>query len=294
VPSITVGIPFYNCQDTLADAIRSVFAQTFQDWQLVLVDDGSSDGSLQIANSLSDSRVRVFSDGVNKGIGARRKQMVDLAQSEYIAWQDADDLMHSDRLERQLAFLEANPGVHIVDCWCYLIDPDDNVTGLQRSDPAEPSLIEMVKRPLMINGCSLARLEMYRAFQFDNSMRRTEDWDLWIRAIEHCSFAHLEQPLYYRRDLRSAEHSSIAYQLRELRFARRLLLRHGPRVLGWAGTGKVLARYYLRAITRSALFAARLRNLVGESRRSVITPEEAAEGDTGIQRIKGTIVAGLS
>jgi len=63
--SITIGMPFYNAEKYLADAIRSVFAQTYQDWELILMDDGSTDQSLEIAKSVDDPRVRVFSDGKN-------------------------------------------------------------------------------------------------------------------------------------------------------------------------------------------------------------------------------------
>ncbi|MEN6400626.1 MAG: glycosyltransferase, partial [Armatimonadia bacterium] len=64
-PMVTVGLPFYNNESTLLDAVRSIFAQTFQDWELVLLDDGSTDGSLEIARSIDDPRVRVIADGQN-------------------------------------------------------------------------------------------------------------------------------------------------------------------------------------------------------------------------------------
>ena len=77
---ITIRILFHNCEQTLADAIRSVFAQTFHNWALILVDDGSIDGSLEIARKVSDSRVCVISDGVNKGLPSRLNQIARLAR----------------------------------------------------------------------------------------------------------------------------------------------------------------------------------------------------------------------
>ncbi len=68
MPAVTIGLPFHNNQTFLLDTIRSVFAQSFGDWELDLVDDGSSDNSLELARSIQDPRVRVFSDGVNKGL----------------------------------------------------------------------------------------------------------------------------------------------------------------------------------------------------------------------------------
>src|SRR4030066_138114 len=97
-PLVTVGIPFFNNQDTLPDAIRSIFAQSFQDWELLLLDDGSTDGSLQIAQSIDDPRVRVISDGCNRKLPARLNQIIDLARGQYIARMDADDLCGITRL----------------------------------------------------------------------------------------------------------------------------------------------------------------------------------------------------
>ena len=77
---ITIAIPFYNAEEYLPDAIRSVFAQTFQDWELLLIDDGSTDASLAIANSVDDERVRVISDGKNKKLAARLNEVTQWAK----------------------------------------------------------------------------------------------------------------------------------------------------------------------------------------------------------------------
>ena len=79
---VSIGIPFYNSAEFLKDAIRSVFAQTYAEWELLLVDDGSNDGSLAIANSIDDPRVRVFSDGKHKGLISRLNQMIGLSRGK--------------------------------------------------------------------------------------------------------------------------------------------------------------------------------------------------------------------
>ena len=90
--AITIGIPFYNAEAYLADAIRSVFAQTYEDWELILIDDGSTDNSLAIARSVDDPRVRVYSDGKNKKLASRLNELTQLATYEFIARMDADDV----------------------------------------------------------------------------------------------------------------------------------------------------------------------------------------------------------
>lgn len=103
---ITIGIPFYNAEAYLADAIKSVLAQTFKEWELILVDDGSSDNSLKIAKEFEkkDSRIRVISDGLNKKLPARLNQIINKARFNIIARMDADDLMDIERSEKQYFF----------------------------------------------------------------------------------------------------------------------------------------------------------------------------------------------
>src|SRR5690554_4188978 len=93
LPSVSIGIPFFNAEAYLLDAIKSVFAQTHQNWELILLDDGSTDRSLEIARSIDDPRVRVYSDGQNKHLAARLNEIARLARYEYLARMDADDLM---------------------------------------------------------------------------------------------------------------------------------------------------------------------------------------------------------
>src|SRR5438045_1632919 len=91
---VSIGISFQNARATLADAVRSVLAQTCRDWELLLVDDGSSDGSLELARRIEHPRIQVISDGVNQGLASRLNQIALLARGTYLARMDADDLMH--------------------------------------------------------------------------------------------------------------------------------------------------------------------------------------------------------
>ena len=106
---ITIGLPFYNAENYLELAIKSVFAQTYQDWELILMDDGSTDRSLEIAKSINDPRVSVYSDGKNKKLAARLNEIVRLAKYDYLARMDADDLMSTKRIETQMNILKNNP-----------------------------------------------------------------------------------------------------------------------------------------------------------------------------------------
>src|ERR1044072_1769559 len=98
---VTIGIPVCNGRATVADAIRSVFAQSFRQWRLLLVDDGSTDGSLELMRRVGDSRVAVIADGVHRGLVFRLNQMVAMTETPYFARMDCDDMMHPERLQRQ-------------------------------------------------------------------------------------------------------------------------------------------------------------------------------------------------
>src|SRR5579872_3545287 len=119
---VTIGIPFYNAEQTFADAIRSIFTQTFRDWELLLVDDGSTDGSLAIAQAVQDTRVHVYYDGHRRGLASRLNQIAELARGEYLARMDADDLMHPERLARQIEALLKHAPADLVASAIYELD----------------------------------------------------------------------------------------------------------------------------------------------------------------------------
>src|SRR5690349_23370493 len=126
---VTIGLPFYNNQSTLELAIKSVFAQTYKNWELLLVNDGSTDGSLEIAKKIIDKRVQLISDGSNKGLIFRLNQIASLAKGKYLARMDADDLMHPLRIEKQIKFLQQHQDTDLVDTGAYSINENENPIG---------------------------------------------------------------------------------------------------------------------------------------------------------------------
>lgn len=113
-PLATVVLPFWNAERTLAAAIRSILLQTDTRWTLSLVDDGSTDGSLAVAQRFVSDRVLLLSDGRRLGISNRLNTAIDAADTRYICRMDADDIAFPQRLERQLALLEGNPELDVV------------------------------------------------------------------------------------------------------------------------------------------------------------------------------------
>src|SRR5687768_1505996 len=132
-PFLTVGLPFYNNASTLADAINSVLLQSYSNWELVLVNDGSTDDSLLVAERFTarDSRVRLINDGKHKGLISRLNEIIDLAQGDYIARMDADDMMMPAKLERQMSVLMQDPRIDVIDTAAYTINEKDEPIGIR-------------------------------------------------------------------------------------------------------------------------------------------------------------------
>ena len=161
---VSIGIPFLNPGPYLDLAVRSVFAQTYLNWELILVDDGSTDGSYERAVAIQDPRVRVLRDGQNKGLPARLNEIVRLAKGELVARMDADDAMHPLRLEKQVGFLQANPELDGVTTGAYLIDAEDRPIALLPG--RQPSAQEVLARGGFLHPSLLARKSWFEAHPY--------------------------------------------------------------------------------------------------------------------------------
>lgn len=201
---ITIGIPIYNAELYLEGAIRSVFAQTCQDWELILVDDGSKDRSLEIAHAVSDPRVRVISDGVNRKLPYRLNQIIAESKYDYIARMDADDLMSPTRLQRQLDILLLDSRVDVVSTGVCSLSNDNKPLGARvYANNDALSLKEMLNgRSGVVHASILARKSWYQRNPYDIKQMLTEDYELWIRAFLNDDFhiRLIEEPLYYYRE----------------------------------------------------------------------------------------------
>ena len=200
---ITIGIPFYNAEPFLEDAIRSVFAQTYQDWELILVDDGSTDRSLEIARSVKDARVRVIADGQNKRLPYRVNQITAEAKYDIIGRMDADDLISTTRFEKQLDFLDGHPEIDLVTTGVCSITNDKRPVGVRFGSPND--LITARNLLLGQNGITHAAILGRKAWFLRNPHDVTQfsgDFELWIRAFSKndLKIHVMSEPLYYYRE----------------------------------------------------------------------------------------------
>jgi glycosyltransferase involved in cell wall biosynthesis len=193
---VSIAMPVYNCGPTLARAIRSVLHQTYEDWRLLLIDDGSTDCSVSIARAFSDPRIRVMTDGKHRGLVARLNQAIDMAEGRYLARMDGDDVAFPNRLERQVEFLEEHPQVDLVGSGVVVFRNDGEVLGTR---PIYLGHTEICRRPWL--GFPLAhptwtgRTEWFRAYRYRTAAVRAEDHELLLRSYRTSQFVCLPEIL---------------------------------------------------------------------------------------------------
>ena len=291
LPPITIGIPIYNCAPFLGDAIRSIFAQTHHNWELILVDDGSSDDGLNIALSIDDPRVRVLSDGKNRGLPFRLNQISQEAKYGFVARMDGDDVMHPERIERQLRLFDSNPSLDVVSCGTYSMRSDETLVGARGAQHAQTEVADIIAgRVGLVHAACIFRREWTRRNPYDDTLAWSEDFELWTRAAAKgdLSAATLAEPLYvYREDQNISARKLINSYDTEAAMIRRYLHGSGKtRMLAGNIAKKIVARTMLLPQVKKAM----------QARRNPVAPDATmrAKFATLLETVKSTRVPGLS
>ena len=202
-PKLTIGIAFRNPGEYFETTLKSIFAQTFTDWELVLIDDGSTDGSVEYAKHINDPRIRVYVDGKSQGLSVRLNQLIQVAQAPYFFRMDADDIMHPHRLEKQYQALTNHDSMTVVGTSAYSIDEDSNILGFRSSRSKQKygfNAIHSFIHPTVAAATSWFRDNPYSE---DFIYQRSEDTELWCRTTEKTKFVNLVEPLLYYRESNS-------------------------------------------------------------------------------------------
>lgn len=195
-PLVSIGMPVFNCERTIKTAVKSILNQTYSNWELFLIDDGSTDKTLEIAKSFQDSRIRLISDGLNQQLPSRLNQIIALSKGKYFARMDGDDISYPDRLQAQVEYLENRPDVDLLGTRILIFDGDSNPRGMSALTKSHQ---EICCRPWA--GFSLAhptwmgKLEWFRAHGYREQAIRMEDYDLLLRTYKTSRFACLPQIL---------------------------------------------------------------------------------------------------
>jgi len=198
MPKVSVIIPAYNALAYLPETVESVFKQTFSDWELLIIDDGSSDGTGAWATQITDSRVTVIFQK-NQGSSVARNTGITAAKGDYIGLLDADDLWEPTKLEKQVRFLEENPSIGLVDTSTILINQQGKSTGRIIVSSAEGDVWKQLVQFKPVCCCDSTPLIRRSCFDnvglFNPDLPFLEDLDMWIRLATRYEFAAIKEPL---------------------------------------------------------------------------------------------------
>lgn len=200
-PLMTVAMPVYNAGKSLRMAVLSIVKQTFTDWELLIVDDGSTDNALQYIADIEDARIRICRDGENKGLAARLNECIDLARGKYLARMDQDDVSYPERFARQIAALQNDSMLDLVATRAITIDENNHATGLF---PHAISHEEICAQPwrgfYLTHPTWMGRTEWFRKHRYTvPGPYFCEDQDLLLRSYRDSRFGTLDEILFAYR-----------------------------------------------------------------------------------------------
>lgn len=209
-------MPVYNAQDTVQAAVESALKQSFPDFELLVINDGSTDATLSVIDKIKDQRLKIYTYP-NSGSYSARNHGLAQAQGDFIAFLDADDIWRSDKLEAQLKALQTNPRAILIYSWTEFIDEFGK--SLARGSYFTYSghvLTTLLSRNFISNGSNpLIRREAFEIVgNFDETFTSGGDWDMWLRLAVQGHFINVPQiHVYYRCTNRSISTSMIRLEV---------------------------------------------------------------------------------
>jgi glycosyltransferase involved in cell wall biosynthesis len=198
---VSVVIPLYNRAGAIEDAVRSVLRQTYPSFEVIVVDDGSSDDGAAVAEAIQDDRIRVIRLPENRGGGAARTAGIEAASAPWIAFLDSDDAWDPDKLERQMAALKASPQPANSICYCNIriVEAGREIGLWNRRGPLPREDVSdylITHEQAVQTSCILLSTELARRIRFDPRLRRHQDWDFVLRAVHGgAALTYVDQPL---------------------------------------------------------------------------------------------------
>lgn len=197
MPLISVVLPVYNVAPYLKEALNSILNQTIQDFEIIIIDDCSTDNTVEIANSYNDERLKVILKAENKGLIDSLNVGFKAATGKYIARMDGDDISDLMRFEKQLNILEKNPEIKVCGSWLQAFGDNNNI--IKHKEHHEQILVNMMIHCSMSLGSVMLDRDWAKNEYFYEEKKHVEDYDFWSRVIWKGKFYNIQEVLYYYR-----------------------------------------------------------------------------------------------
>lgn len=251
MPNVSVVIPVHNGTNYLREAIDSVLAQTYTDYEVLVIDDGSTDGTWKLIQSYGE-RVRGFRKP-NGGVASALNCGIQNARGEYIDWLSHDDLFLPHTIERQVLFLQENPDLNI--CYSDYIEIDANrniIREVQVPWFPRQETIRVLFTGCYINGCTMIinKVCFERVGVFNELLMTTQDIEMWFRLLRYYEFGHISEPLLMQRNhaqqgsAKITTHRQEEYTTLLAMFEESWALGIFPEFLGHEDNNRIIARAY--------------------------------------------------
>ena len=195
-PLVTVAMSVHNGASTLGPAVRSLLWQTFTEWELLVINDASTDDTLHICRQFQDSRIQVIDEPQQRGLAARLNQCVDRARGKYMARMDADDVAYPERFLRQVEYLESHPEIDLLGHGAVLFRGDGEIIGLY---PMAECHEDICRRPWwgfpLAHPTWMGKRSWFLKHRYDETLTKAQDQDLLLRTWRTSRFACLPECL---------------------------------------------------------------------------------------------------
>ena len=198
-PIISVIMAVFNGEEYIKSAVDSILSQTFGDFELIVVNDGSQDNTLKILQSFTDDRMQVISNSKNEGLAKSLNTGISRARGHYIARQDADDISLPQRLQKQFDYMQRYPKIAVLGTARKTMLSDGSVK-LSSSPLESPTFEDLLKKSFFVHGSVMLRKDsLEKVSGYNEIFHYTEDYDLWLRLAKEAPVANLSEPLYVIR-----------------------------------------------------------------------------------------------
>lgn len=196
-PLISVIIPVYNREKYISEAIQSIIAQTIQSFEIIVIDDCSSDNSLEVIKTFTDPRIVIIQNSINEGVSISRNKALVCAKGTYIAFMDSDDVSRPERFEKQLNILRTKPEIKACGCWLQCFGSNSEI--IKHKELHNEIQAQLILSNSMSLGATMVEKKAFEKFRFDPAKLHVEDYDYWARSAWDCKFYNLQEVLYFYR-----------------------------------------------------------------------------------------------